>query len=210
MNTQSIYGPPNLRDITEGTCNLHHCSVTKSVPKLNQQKAHKVVQLMGIGTIHENNCILPMSSQWVLLTKNDTSPRWEPISVLNCEQCKGIWLYLPKHWDPDTYNLVHAKNSYAKHIWYVGRGQFCWEGIENTTFQLYDHYCAKLNLKWILVIYSVVWKLQEKYTYPRLLELMIILMRMITLIGSLKQSPPTEVKIMEDDWPEDWTWPLKN
>lgn len=64
------YGLPNLWEIIEGTCTI---VLTALVLRLWSNKKQKVVQLVGIGTIHDNYQILPIGSQWALLAPNETT-----------------------------------------------------------------------------------------------------------------------------------------
>lgn len=134
---------PCLWEVIEGIIELHHCSLTPLVPKLNQQKAHQVVWLVGRGAMHANNHILPRGHDGPSLQKNDTSLRWEPISDLNCEQRKGIWLCPQKYWVLEIITTwPKAKTMYG--IW-EGDG-FLGKELENQTVHLPDHYCGQAEL----------------------------------------------------------------
>lgn len=88
-------------EIIEGTCSLHHCSLTTLAPRLEPNRKHEVVQLVGIGTNYDNYQILPIGGLWALFTSNRTLPQWETISVLECKQHNGIWLFPEEQWNSE-------------------------------------------------------------------------------------------------------------
>lgn len=99
---------PGFWKILDGKYNLQHCIFKTQAPWLNPKLRLSVVQLIGIGTILNNTRILSMGSRWPILKNNS---KWKPISLSDCENHKGEWLFVPS-----VYEILNSPNPGLSHL----------------------------------------------------------------------------------------------